>query len=100
MRQPAVNATFCLPCERGAFCTEGATAPLPCPEGTHSDATNLGSAVPLHPAGAAVQGWIHSPGHRKNLLSLTNVCGIGVGKNGAEQIYFTQLFAKTSAGLA
>ena len=27
-----------------------------------------------------MQGWIHSPGHRKNLLSLTNLCGIGVGK--------------------
>ena len=52
------------------------------------------------PAGAAVQGWIKSPGHRKNLLSLTNVCGIGVGVNSVGAVYFTQLFAKTSAGLA
>ncbi len=27
-----------------------------------------------------VNGWINSPGHRKNLLSLSNVCGIAVYK--------------------
>ena len=40
----------------------------------------------------AVQGWINSPGHRKNMLATHNLCGIAVyclyGK-----FYFTQLFA-------
>lgn len=52
------------------------------------------------PAFVAVEGWIKSPGHCKNLLSLTNVCGIGVAQNSAGRFYFTQLFAKTSGGLA
>ena len=42
----------------------------------------------------AVTGWINSPGHRKNMLSTSNLCGIAVycyyGK-----FYFTQLFAYT-----
>lgn len=43
-------------------------------------------------AKVAVDGWIDSPGHRKNLLSNNNYCGIGVyrGYNGA--YYLTQLF--------
>ncbi|CAD7949910.1 unnamed protein product [Amoebophrya sp. A120] len=51
-------------------------------------------------AGVAVNGWIHSPGHCKNLLSLTNLCGIGVAGRADGTFYFTQLFAKTAGGLA
>ena len=44
------------------------------------------------PVEAAVNGWINSPGHRKNLLGNNNLCGIAVycyyGR-----FYFTQLFA-------
>ncbi|GAB5362477.1 hypothetical protein AAMO2058_000800100 [Amorphochlora amoebiformis] len=46
-------------------------------------------------ARAAVNGWIDSPGHRKNLLSNQTVCGIGVYKNSGGRYYLTQLFALT-----
>ena len=34
----------CKPCEPGSYCPDGAGAPLPCEEGTYSNATNLTSA--------------------------------------------------------
>ena len=42
----------------------------------------------------AVQMWLHSPHHLKNIRGDYNLSGIGVwqGKNGA--LYFTQLFLK------
>lgn len=40
-----------------------------------------------------VDGWINSPGHRKNLLGNWNVCTIAGYKNAAGRWYFTQLFA-------
>ena len=46
-------------------------------------------------AKVAVNGWIDSPGHRKNLLSDQTFCGIGVYRNVAGAYYLTQLFAKT-----
>jgi uncharacterized protein YkwD len=39
-----------------------------------------------------VQGWIESPGHRKNLLCKATWCGIGVFRNRQGQVYITQLF--------
>ena len=41
-----------------------------------------------------VNGWINSPGHRKNLLSNTTHCAIAtyISKNGT--YYLTQMFAK------
>jgi len=32
----------------------------------------------IDPINGAVVGWINSPGHRKNLLSQSNICGIGI----------------------
>jgi uncharacterized protein YkwD len=52
-------------------------------------AYNYGMADPVE---IAVNGWINSPGHRKNLLSNTNLCGIAVYCL-AGRYYFTQLFA-------
>ena len=46
-------------------------------------------------AKCAVDGWINSPGHRKNLLGAFDVCGIGVARSGTGQFYLTQLFANT-----
>ena len=40
-----------------------------------------------------VDGWIESPGHRKNLLSNSNVCAIAAYKGDDGNWYFTQLFA-------
>jgi len=45
------------------------------------------------PPKVTVDGWINSPGHRKNLLSYSNVCAIAAFRNSAGQWYFTQLFA-------
>jgi len=46
-------------------------------------------------ARVSVNGWIDSPGHRKNLLSEQTLCGIGVYRNAKGQYYLTQLFART-----
>ncbi|MGK7931305.1 MAG: CAP domain-containing protein [Microcystaceae cyanobacterium] len=43
-------------------------------------------------ATTAVQGWINSPGHQKNMVGDFNVTGIGIAKNAAGEYYFTQLF--------
>jgi len=40
----------------------------------------------------AVDGWINSPGHRKNLEGNFLYCGIGVYRNSAGAYYLTQLF--------
>lgn len=41
----------------------------------------------------AVDSWIGSPGHYKNLVGNYNVCGIGVFQNDKGHWYITQLFA-------
>ncbi len=43
-------------------------------------------------ATTAVQGWINSPGHQKNMVGEFNITGIGIAKNAAGEYYFTQLF--------
>jgi len=45
-------------------------------------------------AKAAVDGWINSPGHRKNKLGNYIYSGIGVARNTRGQWYLTQLFAR------
>jgi uncharacterized protein YkwD len=40
-----------------------------------------------------VDGWAHSPGHRKNMLGDYNLTGIATVKAANGDIYFTQLFA-------
>jgi len=50
-------------------------------------------------AGCAVDGWIKSPGHRKNLVGAFDLCGIGVAQSSSGQFYFTQLFARTAGPL-
>jgi uncharacterized protein YkwD len=47
-------------------------------------------------ADRAVQGWLHSPHHLRNIRGDYNFSGIGVwrGKNG--DIFFTQIFLKTA----
>ena len=43
-------------------------------------------------ADEVVDGWLHSPGHRKNIEGDYNLTGIGVAQNGQGVIYFTQIF--------
>ena len=42
--QPAEGELACFNCEPGHFCPLGASAPLPCAEGSYSNATYLSSA--------------------------------------------------------
>ena len=42
-----------------------------------------------------VEGWIHSPGHRHNILGHYNETGIGVVYDKSGKPYFTQLFLRT-----
>ncbi|MBW8687687.1 CAP domain-containing protein [Chitinophaga rhizophila] len=44
-------------------------------------------------AKGVVDGWIKSPGHRKNMLGNYNLIGIGTAQKG-KIIYFTQFFVK------
>jgi len=44
-------------------------------------------------AETAVNGWIKSPGHEKNLRGNWNVCGIGSARSANGTFYTTQLFA-------
>ena len=39
-----------------------------------------------------VNGWLHSPGHRKNIEGSFKLTGIGVAKDKAGTLFFTQLF--------
>jgi uncharacterized protein YkwD len=41
---------------------------------------------------AVVNGWIESPGHRRNLVGPFNVCGIGVSTNGEGVTFVSQLY--------
>lgn len=45
-------------------------------------------------AKGVVDGWIKSPGHRKNMLGNFNLIGIGYAQGKGRIIYFTQLFIK------
>ena len=47
------------------------------------------------PAAHAVQGWINSEGHRRNIVGDFNLTGMGVYQNDAGRYYFTQLFMNT-----
>lgn len=42
----------------------------------------------------AVQTWLNSAGHRKNIEGNYAITGIGVARNQNSQLYFTQIFAK------
>lgn len=41
--------------------------------------------------GAIVNGWVNSPGHRRNLLAHTKECGIGVASDAEGNVYAVQL---------
>jgi uncharacterized protein YkwD len=45
-------------------------------------------------AKGVVDGWIRSPGHRKNMLGNYNLIGIGYAQGKGRLMYFTQLFIK------
>jgi uncharacterized protein YkwD len=55
-------------------------------------AYNMGYSDPVR---QAVEGWIKSEGHRKNMEGQFNLTGIGIAKNAKGEYYFTQLFVRT-----
>lgn len=46
------------------------------------------------PATKAVQGWLNSPGHLRNIQGNYNLTGIGVAKSTKGAYYFTQIFIR------
>jgi uncharacterized protein YkwD len=58
----------------------------------HVAAENVASG----PMGAreVVDGWLHSPGHRRNIEGDFRLTGIGVATAGNGMVYFTQIFVK------
>ena len=50
--QDKVGSTSCKSCTIGRYCVEGTSAPLPCVEGSYSNATNLSSAAQCTSASA------------------------------------------------
>ncbi len=51
-------------------------------------------------AEGVVNGWIKSPGHRKNMLGNFNLIGIGTAPGRGNITYFTQIFVSKSAATA
>lgn len=41
-----------------------------------------------------VDGWLHSPGHKRNIETDFTLTGIGVAKNSKGVVYYTQIFTK------
>lgn len=77
-----------------AFCHEG-FADRAKRAGFWSSAENIYMTSPRKDmAKAAVDAWISSPGHRKNLLGNYCFSAIGVYKSPSGQWYFTQMFGK------
>lgn len=42
-----------------------------------------------------VDGWINSPGHRRNMVGHYDTTGIGIARDAQGRLYFTQLFVRT-----
>lgn len=58
----------------------------------HVAAENVASG-PMS-AREVVDGWLHSPGHRRNIEGDFRLTGIGLATAGNGMIYFTQIFVK------
>jgi uncharacterized protein YkwD len=54
-------------------------------------AYNLGYSDPVK---LAVEGWIKSPGHRKNMEGEFDLTGVGIVQNAKGKYYFTQIFIR------
>ncbi|MGF1493684.1 MAG: CAP domain-containing protein [Microcoleaceae cyanobacterium] len=71
---------------------EKLSQPIPYREIAENVAYNSGYS---NPAAEAVEGWIDSSGHRKNMEGNYNLTGIGIAKNSAGEYYFTQIFIRS-----
>lgn len=71
--QSARNATQCEPCQAGSYCPKGVAFPLPCTDGTFSDAIGLASPLDCAPC---PDGFWCNTGKRYP-------CGVGLYTNGS-----------------
>jgi len=54
---------------------------------------NVGMTTKADPNGEILQGWIHSPAHRENLLNAPyNATGLGIARSSDGALYYTQLY--------
>jgi uncharacterized protein YkwD len=53
-------------------------------------------AMGAETAEQAVDMWLHSAGHKKNIEGDYNLTGIGIAKNAQGQLYYTQIFIKAA----
>lgn len=60
--------------------------------GTNAVAENV--AFGSSTAKEVVDGWLKSPGHKKNIEGNYKLTGIGVARDQQSQLYFTQIFAR------
>ena len=65
--------------------------PIPYRAAAENVAYNMGFSDPV---GQAVNGWINSAGHLRNIMGNYDLTGIGVAKNSQNEFYFTQIFIK------
>jgi uncharacterized protein YkwD len=63
--------------------------PIPYSSAAENVAFNTGYS---NPAKQAVIGWLHSPGHLRNIRGRYNLTGIGVATNDKGEVYLTQIF--------
>ncbi|MCD8485345.1 MAG: CAP domain-containing protein [Desertifilum sp.] len=54
-------------------------------------AYNFGHSNPIE---QAVQGWIRSSGHQRNMAGNYSLTGIGIARNARGEYYFTQIFVR------
>mmetsp|Transcript_156028 Transcript_156028/g.500370 ORF Transcript_156028/g.500370 Transcript_156028/m.500370 type:complete len:525 (-) Transcript_156028:92-1666(-) len=80
------------PFSHDGFNARVAAYPVPYRLAAENLALNKGVA---EVAQAAVDGWIKSPGHEKNLSGTFDLCGIGAARSPDGTFYLTQLFALT-----
>jgi uncharacterized protein YkwD len=64
---------------------------IPCIAAGENVAYNQGYS---DPAKQAVEGWLNSPGHRRNIEGNYNLTGIGVARSADGKIYLTQIFLR------
>ncbi|WP_419418958.1 CAP domain-containing protein [Legionella sp. D16C41] len=63
-------------------------------KGARAGAENV--AYNYKTAKIVTDGWIKSPGHRKNIMGNYNLTGIGIAYDKEGKIYYTQLFIRTT----
>jgi uncharacterized protein YkwD len=81
-----------VPFGHQGFSTRIVATKIPYSSAAENVAYNRGFA---DPATQAVQGWLKSPGHKRNIEGNYNLAGLGVARNAKGEIYFTQVFIRS-----